>query len=143
MRRVALLLALALAACADLPPGGSAVPPPSAVTPPPAGGGGGFVDPYEPGALNRYPGERTTAAACPVDYVAALAEAIAAVDDRPAHDALEVQRANLERLGGASYSARLGAVSRLQALAQRLAAHGEMAPDQAARIADLAPCYLE
>lgn len=143
MRLAALLLAIALPACADLAAGGTVVPPPSAATPPPMGGGGGFVDPYDPGAPNRYPGERISAAACPVDFADALAQAIAAVDDRPAHDALEVQRLNLERLGGASFSARLGAVSRLQALAQRLAAHGELAPDQAARIADLAPCWLE
>lgn len=112
------------------------------------GGGGGGMIGAAPGdaaafPVDRPPGERVTDVACPVDFAAALEAEIAAVDDRLARDALAFQHRDLERVGGASYTARLNAVSRLQALAQRLERQGDLPPDQAARLADLAPCYLE
>ncbi len=147
MRQTILGFALIASACTASPAAPPAQAPPAAIAL--GGGGGGAAGGIAAGgggavgAVDRPPGARTTTAACPIAFAAELQAAIATVEDRGAHDALEVQRLLIDRLPGASLSARLSAVSRLQALAQRLELHGDLPADAAARIADLAPCYLE
>lgn len=146
MPRLLLLAALLLATgcTADLGPTAWGLDVATGATPPPAGGGGGAA----PGAsgpafpVDRPPGGRSTDAACPVAYAGELEAEIAAVDDRLARDALAFAFRDLDRLGSGSHSARTNAASRLQALAQRLERQGDLGADQAARIADLAGCYL-
>jgi hypothetical protein len=140
--RAAIALPLLLLPGCDLgAPAGAPAPGPVLVGG--GGGGGPLLDPAPAVPPDRLPGERLSSAACPVDFAGELAAAIATVEDRPAHDALEVQRWQIDRLSGAaSESARRSAISRLQVLAQRLGAAGEIDGDLAVRIADLAACYL-